>query len=66
MVTTLAFWLEGHEFEPHRRQAFFYFFFIKMRQKVKKSVSVLPEGEENIISFISDFSVLQISRLDLT
>ena len=27
-----------------------------MRQKVKKSVSVLPEGEEKIISFISDFS----------
>ena len=28
-----------------------------MRQKVKKSVSVLPEGEEKIISFISDFSL---------
>ena len=27
-----------------------------MRQKVKKSVSILPEGEEKIISFISDFS----------
>ena len=27
-----------------------------MRQKVKKSVSILPEGDVKIISFISDFS----------
>ena len=26
-----------------------------MRQKVKKSVSILPDREEKIISFISDF-----------
>ena len=26
-----------------------------MRQKVKKSVSILPEGDVKIISFISDF-----------
>ena len=28
----------------------------KMRHDLKKSVSVLPEGEEKILSFISDFS----------
>ena len=27
----------------------------KMRHDLKKSVSVLPEGEEKILSFISDF-----------
>ena len=30
-----------------------------MRQKVKKSVSILPEGDVKIISFISDFSMYQ-------
>ena len=34
----------------------------KMRHDLKKSVSILPEGEEKIISFISDFSGESLSR----
>jgi len=34
-----------------------------MRQDLKKSVSVLPEGEEKIISFGYDFSIHSISRI---
>ena len=34
----------------------------KMRHDLKKSVSILPEGEEKIISFISDFRMYLIKR----
>ena len=33
LVTTFAFWLEGHEFESHPGQAFFYFFLSKWDKK---------------------------------
>ena len=33
MVTSIAFWLEGREFEPHPSQAFFYFFLSKWDKK---------------------------------
>ena len=56
VVSTMGFYPTLRGFEPHLRRFFIIFFLSKMRQKVKKSVSILPEGEEKIISFISDFS----------
>jgi len=38
------------------KEVFIIFFLFKMRQKVKKSVSILPEGEEKIILEIFNFS----------
>ena len=37
----------------------------KMRHDLKKSVSVLPEGEEKILSFISDFTSKNIDEITL-
>ena len=34
-----------------------------MRQKVKKSVSLLPEGEEKIILEILNFSIKEIEKM---
>ena len=56
VVSTMGFYPTLRGFEPHLRRFFIIFFLSKMRQKVKKSVSILLEGEEKIISFISDFS----------
>jgi hypothetical protein len=56
VVITMDFKPEACRFEPHLRRYLLFFFLFKMRQKVKKYVSNLPEGEEKIILEIFNFT----------
>ena len=60
MVSALGFYPTDCRFESWSRYDDFNLFFSKMRQKVKKFVSIKPECQKNIFSFGCDCNHLHL------